>query len=290
LPGRFIMRVEEVDFFYEDNEVFVIEAIPQGDEETQEQMFYSKINVGYKKWEVEGVNGLDEFNSNREYHTSFETVNNTLDITSALIAGSYPIEHTRLQNFADSGAADTKFDNDIFIITLKRNAYDFEVEQDNVSDAENFFHPETIYNFRLSPVRNLMRWYKTIAAGFVNLNSSENKLFFSAGTGNLIASGEVIEGAYDGACKLENMPLAENQNIFTTHFARQEDYTPLWQNDIFTFNYPLNLAEYHSIQQSPYGYISFQCGNGEFEKGFIKEIKYKPAKGIANFALLKKFE
>jgi hypothetical protein len=290
LPNRFLMYIEEVGYFYQDEEVFIIDHIPEGTVEMQEQMHYAKVNVGYKKWEVEGVNGLDEFNSTREYRTSIDTVNNTLDITSNLIAGSYPLEITRQQNFADSGAADTKFDNDIFIVTLKRNAYDFSVEQDNVSSAENFFDPPSIYNFRLSPVRNLMRWYKTIAAGYRNLTDGENKLFFGAGTGNINARGEVIEGAYDAECKIESMPISENQDIFITHFARAEDYTPLYKNETFSFEYPLSISEYKELKASPYGYISYRCGSsGDFEKGFIKEVKFRPAKGMASFSLIKKW-
>jgi hypothetical protein len=288
INSRFILNIEAVDYFYRDEEIFLIEAIPHGDEEIQEQMHFSKINVGYKKWQVEKINGLDEFNSTREYSTSFDTISNTLDITSALITGSYPIEYTRQQSFADSGAADTKFDDDTFLITLKRNAYDFEVEQDNVANAANFFDPDTIYNYRLSPLHNLMRWYKTIAAGYKILNDSNNKLFFNAGTGNFLAQGEVITGAYDSACKLEAQTIKENQNLFVTHFARAQDYTPLWKNELFTFEYPLNVSEYKNIKTNPYGYISYQCGNGSFEKGFIKEIKFKPAKGKATFTLLKK--
>ncbi len=290
-PKRFVMRVEDVGYFYQDDEVFVIDNIPKSAMDVQEPMHYAKINVGYKKWEVEGVNGLDEFNSTREYRTSLDTISTTLEITSQLIAGSYPYEITRQQNFADSGAADTKFDNDIFIITLLRNAYDFEVELDNVSDASGFFDPDTIINAKLSPLRNLMRWYKTIAAGYRNLSSSENKLFFSAGTGNFNATMETVEGVYDELCKPEAMPISESQHLFVTHFARQSDYTPLWKNELESFDYPLNISEYKQLKDSPYGYISYRCGNsGEFEKGFIKEIKFKPAKGLANFTLLKKWE
>lgn len=288
---RYIMRIEKVDFFYQDEEIFSIDNIPAAGFDVQEQMHFAKISVGYKKWEVEGVNGLDEFNSTREYRTSLDTVSSPLDIISNLVAGSYPYEITRQQNFADSGAADTKFDNDIFILTLLRNAYDFEVEQGNVINASGFFDPAGIINAKLSPLRNLMRWYKTIAAGYANLSDSANKLFFSAGTGNFTAAMEVQEGAYDAECKIEKDTIAENQNLFVTHFARESDYTPLWRNELESFDYPLNIAEYKAIKETPYGYISYRCGNtGEFEKGFIKEIKFKPARGLANFTLLKKWE
>lgn len=289
--NRYIMRIESVDFFYQDNEVFVIDHIPEVTSEVQEQMHYARILVGYKKWEVEGVNGLDEFNSNREYRTSLDVVSSTLDITSIFIAGSYPIEITRQQSFAESGAADTKFDNEIFIITLLRQAYDFVVEQGGVSDAENIFDPPTIYNARISPVRNLMRWYKTIAAGYANLGDSANKLWFSAGTGNYNAIMELIAGAYDALCKMESMPISERQDVFITHFARPADYTPLWQNETAAFEYPLNVAEYKALTTNPYGYISIRCGSsGAYEKAYIKEVKFKPAKGIGNFVLIKKWE
>lgn len=291
IPGKFIMRIEDVGFFYPDEEIFIIDAIPQATLKVQEQMHYSKINVGYEKWEVEGFNGLDEFNSNREYRTSLDTINSTLEIKSKLIAGAYPYEVTRQQNFADSGAADTKFDNDIFILTLLRNAYDFVVEQGNVSDASGFFDPASIINARLSPLRNLMRWYRTVAAGYVNLGDSASRLFFGAGTGNFTAMMEIVEGAYDGLCKMEAMPIKENQDLFITHFARSEDYIPLWKNEIESFDFPLNTSEYKQIKEMPYGYISYRCGNdGEFKKGFIKEIKFKPARGLANFSLLKKWD
>lgn len=291
VPSHFIMRVEAVDFFYQNEEVFVIDNIPQAEALVQEQLHFSKVNVGYKKWEVEGVNGLDEFNSTREYRTSLDTVSGALDITSQLVAGGYPYEITRQQNFADTGAADTKFDNDIFILTLLRTAYAFEVEQGNVTNASGFFDPATIINARLSPLRNLMRWYKTIAAGYVPLSDSENNLAFNAGTGNFIAAMEILEGAYDAQCKIESATIAENQSLFVTHFAHPQDYTPLWKNEIQTFEYPLNIAEYKAIKAAPYGYISYRCGSaGDFEKGFIKEIKFKPARGLANFSLLKKWE
>ena len=291
IPGHYIMRVEQVGYFYQDEEVFVIDNIPQGTLEVQEQMHYSKINVGYKKWEVEGVNGLDEYNSTREYRTNLDVVSNTLDITSSLIAGGYPYEITRQQNFAETGAADTKFDNEIFILTLVRNAYDFDVEQGNVDNASGFFDPSTAINARLTPLRNLMRWYKTIAAGYANPGDSESRLSFNAGTGNFNAVMELIEGAYDTLCKLESMPITENQTLFTTSFARPEDYIPIWKNEVESFEFPLNIAEYKAIKAAPYGYISYRCGSGgDFKKGYIKEIKFKPARGLANFSLLSKWD
>lgn len=283
-----IMRIEDVDYFYQDTEILRHTFIPDGDFLVEEKGHYSKINVGYKKWEVEEINGLDEFNSNRQYNTSIDTVNNPLEITSGLVAGTYPIEITRQQSFADSGGADQKYDNETFIICMKRDDYPYlnlSVEQGAVDNPENVFSPQTMYNWRISPVRNLMRWYKSIAAGFANISDSVNKLFFSSGTGNLLAKAKLT----DSDCRIENSVIQENQDIFVTDFSEVSEYSPIWENEQLTYDYPMSLAEYRLVKASPYGYISAQCGNGDIEKFWIKEVKYKPGKGTATFILRRKY-
>lgn len=288
IPNAYLLRVEDVAYFYQEIEVLRHEAIPDAETLVEETKHYSKINVGYKKWEVEEINGLDEFNSNRVYNTAIDTINSTLEITSNLVAGSYPLEITRQQSFADSGGADQKYDNDIFIISMTRSQYPYGTitpEQGGVDSAANVYSPSTIYNWRLSPLRNLMRWYKSIAAGFANLSDSAYQLFFSAGTGNMEAETMLI---YD-TCRLENSVIKENQNLFVTHFTNKADYTPLWKNEIITYEYTMSLADYQAVKESPYGYISAQCGAGEFKKYWIKEIKYKPTDGKATFILKRKY-
>lgn len=286
-PDYFVLRVEALDFFYTEDLIVTHNLISEATTEMEEVKFYAKINIGYKKWEVQDINGLDEFNSNREYRTSLDSVNNTLDQTSALVAGSYPIEVTRDQSFAESGGADTGYDNDIFIVCMKRNGiYGYAygglvVEQGNIDTPANIFAPDTVYNYRISPLRNLMRWYRSILPSYVGAD----KLFFSAGTGNLLAKGKMT--AID--CREEADVITENQDIFTSNFANAADYLPLWKNETITYDYPMSFNDFLSVKAKPYGYVRFQCGIGEYDKGYIKEIKYTPAKGIATFTLRKKW-
>lgn len=287
IPNRSILRLEGIDFFYKDEEILSLKNVPVASNEIQEAMHFAKINVGYKKWEVEGVNGLNEFNSNREYRTNVETINNVLDITSSLIAGSYPIEVTRLQNFAETGAADTTYDNDIFIICVQRNAYDFSVEQNKILNPDNIFDPDTVLNFRISPIRNLMRWFKNIINTYPSINGSAYRLFFNSGTANFLAYGQLDDAT---SCRLENSAIRENDTISVLNFTDQSNATPLYQNETSTFDYPLSIKEYNGLKQNPYGYISYTCGgNNIINKGFIREIKFKPSRGIANFTLIKKW-
>lgn len=287
--GHSILQIEPMEFFYKDAQILRLDAIPVVSNEIQENLHYAKINVGYKKWEVEEVNGLNEFNSTREYRTNVETISTVLDITSVLVAGNYPIEITRQQNFAESGAADTTYDNEIFIICLTRGGSPFLVEQDKILNPVNIFDITTIKNYRISPLHNLMRWFKSIVNTYVSTFSSTSKMFFNAGTGNFIASGTLDDAT---SCRLENglTNIDENGNLGAANFADPVKATPLVKNEFASFEYPLSMADWQQIRANPYGYIAYTCGtSATVQKGFIKEIKYRPAKGMANFNLRKKW-
>jgi hypothetical protein len=288
IPGYDWLRIEPVEYFYQDVEILALPFVPEAEISIQEQLHFSTIKSGYQKWEVERVNGLDEPNSNREYRTGLSSVNNTIDVTSKLIAGSYAIETTRQQNFADTGAADTTYDNETFIICVERQAYSFIVEQGNIDDAANVFSPQTLYNWRIRPFSNLMRWFKSIANSYANLSDTSSKLFFSSGTGNFLAEGQ-IAGAYP-ACKLENGVKAENRDLSRMDFVDLSDATPLWKPEYATLKYPLSVADYQVLKARPYGYISFQCGTGEWKKAYIQDLKYRLNKGDADFALKLKWD
>lgn len=273
------LRIEPVEYFYRDEEILPLPLVPKATFSLDPDKAYSIIRVGYKKWETEGVNGLDEFNSNKEFRTSLANINNTLDVTSGFVAGGYPIEITRQQSYAESGGADTKYDNDTFIICVKRGAYTFEVEQGNIDLGINMFSPSTAYNWRIRPFYNLMRWWKSIAQSYAVLTNSTSRLYFSAGTGNLLAEGELPSDP----CKLENKPKSESDDLFPGDFA--ETNLPIYKPERATFTYPLSLKDFNLIKDNPHGFINIQCGNGDFVKGFIIDLSYKPAKGEADITL-----
>jgi hypothetical protein len=288
LPNAEWLRIEPVEYFYQDREVLSFPFVPAAKKAIQEQLHYSLIKVGYNKWEVENFNGLDEFNSTKEFRTGLNAVNNTLDIASNLIAAGYVWETTRDQSFADTGAADNKYDNDIFIACVERDAYGFHIEQGNIQGGANMFSPATAYNWRIRPFNNLMRWFKSIINSYPNLIDTTNKLFFSSGTGNFLASGE-IAGAYP-TCKLENGQKAENKDLYINDFANQAEATPLWKPEYITFAYDLSVRDYKALKADPYGFISVQCGTGEYVKGYIQEARYRLNKGVCDFTLKLKWE
>jgi hypothetical protein len=279
------VRIEPVEYFYQNVQILSTPLIPEADAEVQEEMAYSKVIVGYKKWETENVNGLDEFNSNKEFRTTLKSIDNTLDVTSNFIAGGYPIEHTRQQTFALTGAADTKYDNDTFIICVERGAYEYQVEQGNIENGANMYSPATAYNWRIRPMYNLMRWWKSIAQSYVNLFNTASKFFFSAGTGNLLATGNM--SAYY-SCRVDAGTKPENGDLGGADMLVGQD--PIWKPETVTYKYPLSLKEYNLVKANPYGFINYQCGNGDFEKGYIVNLLYRVSKGEAEITLKLKWE
>lgn len=286
LPNKKVVRIEAVDYFYQDSVLLTLPSIPSALSEVKEDMYVSTIKIGYKKWEVETINGLDEVNSTREYRTNFEVVNNTLDLESELVAGAYAIEITRQQSFVDSGGADTTYDNDTFIICLLRQGYNtFTIDTNQIQGSpENIYSPETKYNFLISPARNMLRWMRSVINGYTNIADTNNKIFFSSGTGNIDASIRYIDDCYFIG---DIVQLSEKQDLtYNTPITPQP---PIWKNETITFEYPLSVSEYRAIKAAPYGTIRYQCGTGDFKDGFIKEIKYQPIRGTATFVLIKKY-
>lgn len=369
IPNSQLIRIEPVEYFYQDFKIISLPFIPESVSTLDSSMAASIVDIGYKKWEVDRVNGLDEFNSNKKFRTSLSTITNEKDFTSKLVAGGYPIEVTRQQSFAETGAADTSYDNETFVICITRegvyhvkfysatnsmifitsgdgsefliptitiaNSVDnngtrtilstsitalsnnrslmnitfnggatidetsdfvtftgivsngYFVEKGIVNNATNIFSPDTCYNWRIRPMYNLMRWFKSIANVYINLNNSISKLFFASGTGNYVASGNLP--TYD-LCSLESGIIAENTDLSINNFNSIDDYMPIVSCETIKFTYPLSIADYLYIKDNPLGCIEYQCGTGVYEKGFIKNIEFSPAKGEARFTLIKKWQ
>lgn len=276
LPGFEWLRIEPIDYFYQDFEVLRFPYVPQVNTEVDEGKHYSIIKVGYTQWEPKAIRGLNEFNSTREFRTSLETVKNQLEITSNFIASGSVIETVRRESFAETGKADTAYDNETFIICVDREVYGYKVEQGEIVGAANIFSPATVYNFRITPLRNLMRWFKSTINSYANILDSSAKLFFSKGTGNYTATGQLIDDCAD-----ENGPKAENIDLAITDFKNPLDAVPLVKPENVTFRYPFTASDFSKLRANRNGFVSVQCGNGSWLKVYITELQWEVRKGEA---------
>jgi len=284
------LRVEKMDHFYQDIQLMDCSDLDVQTKAVLPEEIPGIILGGYEKWEVENVNGLDEFNSKREYRLTINNAKGTLDYRCKFIAGGYAIELTRLQSFADTGAADTKYDNDTFILCLEQDVYGYTypyvyggyvVEQGGITSSANMFDPDTVVNFRISPIRNMMRLAKLFMGAYRDYTALESKIVLSSGEGNILAEGFL---SLDD-CTPENTAIGESDDITDDKFERVEDILPIIRPESIIFEYPMSLSDFKRIKANPYGYINHCDG-----EGFISKIIYKPNDGKASFELRNKYD
>ncbi len=153
--------------------------------------------------------------------------------------------------------------------------------QQGVDNSANILFPETVLNYRLAPSRNAMRWIKTIFQSYRNFIVGA-QLFFTQGGGNILAQGEVIN---DDGCRLESEVIQEQEDLNLSLFNAPEDNYPNFRPELITFDYPMSYQQYKDVAANPYGLIKYQCGNADFEYGWIEDMKYSPYTGMVSFTL-----
>ena len=138
---------------------------------------FSKLNVGYNKYDYDEVNGKDEHNTDNEFLSPLDRVKNAKDMKSPYRADMYGIEVARI-NLTNKKVTDNENDNDIAILHIGSTVagtiptgefgegedyYELYRKPINTTpgtsyfEIENIYSPETAYNIELSPKRNLYR-------------------------------------------------------------------------------------------------------------------------------------
>jgi hypothetical protein len=163
------------------------------------------------------------------------------------------------------------------------NSAALSVELGNVTNPVNIVDPDTLYNFRISPVRNAMRWMNKILASYRQFDANA-KILFTDGDGNYFAQGEMT----DTNCRLEAAALTENQTIDISSFAASADAKPVLFPERVTYTYPFTAQDYVNIKANPGGKIYFESLN-DSGYGWIDTIKWNPDDGTASFSLIPKF-
>ena len=273
-----IVRVEPVEYFYDKtNTILTCDNVFSITKSAIPNRMYSRIEAGYAKYESEDITGIDEFLSKREYRTEWKQTRNTDSKVCNFIASGYALEVTRRKGHLTT--SDWRLDNDKFIICMKRYLGDIVVEQGQISGAVNIVDPNTVYNFAISPIRNAMRWLKTWFAGVKNPYLA--KLIFADGTGNYFAGGQ-----YTQPCSNDNQVIIENEALESAMLSNPDMVVPIWNPEQVQFDYPMSMADYNAIKNTPYGVVKYSGGDNLYHYGYILNIEYKPNAGMANFTLL----
>lgn len=217
----------------------------------------------------------DDYSIARQYFV----VGKTVTISSPLNSGTFTV--TSVSNVPGNLAVTvTEATAHELVFASVTSSNVLAVELGNIINSKNIIEPSTVYNFRISPVRNAMRWLPTVLRSYEHFNA-DSKIIFTDGDGNYFASGEMA----DGNCKLENAAIAENATIDPTIFADSNDAKPTMKAERVVFDYPMSSSNYKTVEANPYGLIYYEndCEEG---LGWIDTISYKPEEGLANFKLI----
>jgi len=102
-----VVRVEPVEYFYQDTEILALDNVDSYTKEVDTSMYYNEVEVGFKKYskqrEIDKGNTLDDFHTKHVYQTPIQTNKNKKTILSDLIMSGYEIEILRRKQYVEDG-------------------------------------------------------------------------------------------------------------------------------------------------------------------------------------------
>jgi hypothetical protein len=285
------IRIEPKDHFYDNSVLFRLSNLDLKMTVATEY-YYNNITIGYSTWENEEINGIDEFNSKRQFTLGLKTISETDEILSNLVASGYAIEFTRRKPYRDNSTEDYKYDNNTFIICLNRSTDGAGIptgltiaeKDENYADIEDLISPQTAYNLRIAPLRNLLRRSNVINPSIYKYPGKDIK--FTYGEGNYVMSSR----------QLDNCSGAWNNSVLNDGTSYQwdspdnSDNNPIWIPEFYEFTAPLTFTQFKQLQESPYKCIEFSTGEDNYKKGYIIELRYRMLTGLTQFKLLRAWE
>lgn len=285
IGDQYVIRIEGKDYYYSNVSMFQCANVNKITTSVAKEYFVSDVYIGYEKWETENINGLDEFNTKRQYNDGVKAIEGRLNIECPMIASMYSIEFARRQGVSST---DYRYDKDNFIISLARgvdgsgnpNQLNIAEKNENFTTATGMRSPETSYNLRISPARNLL-WHLNVIGSSIT-KFANRAVKFVYGEGNF----DVVTQTNNNCVNdFQGEPLSEKQDITIEQSGR----TPIWIPEYIDFEYPLRFSEFLAIKAAPFGYIEASDTEENYIKGFIIEMRYKPVFGTCTFRLLKKY-
>ena len=280
-PGYQRIRIEPANFFYEDTPMSYGITYPDRIKRTvKSDMFFSDLVIGYQKWEAEAFSSLDEFITKRQYTTGITQIGGNKTLLSSLIASPYAIEITRQQK---TDTKDYKYDNDVFIIDPD--------SADGLESGSDVIDYVSCYNVLLSPTRNAARWFEWLFAIFKNHLATDSKLLFCSGEGNYDAVLDYPENdcdSFDGAYLVG--PASEDADLVYQMKLDYADNPPIIGFEQWEFTYPMSFANYQEVRNNFYKLLPVQYDSTGTKYGYLMEVSYKPAQGLATFTVVKQLE
>lgn len=281
--GRdWLLRIEPVEYFFQDVLILYIEETEKYEEEVAREKIYNAVDIGYQKYEEDGIQQLDEFNTRHEYLTPIKTYKGKLEARSPFIASGYSLEQSRRNQFAESSSDSVTNDEDAFIIAVRRDGSDVIPEKDEAfQTVDNVISPETSYNLRLSPKRMLLNWWRWLKSGlFYKQDTEAIKNTFADRNGELQTQFLNTEPNLLGDVGRDL--LTEKDNVLLSDYGDPDGepiYRPEWVDIVCRLNPAQvelinNAMTGHDRENRNYGYIMVLKPDGEWQAFWPYSLKY----------------
>lgn len=206
--------------------------------EVNTELLYSDVKVGYNNWKSESKFGSLEYNSTRDYQTTFTISSSSLSLLNDWSSSSSIISEQIRKK---------KEKEEIHWIIVKDAVAGVKfAETDEFIDA-NVYQNDRAINLRITPTRNLYRWRKFILSN----------LKFAGGSGNYNFSST---DTLSCGCINEPSEVDENQDINSESILGK-----------FVYNIELDTCGIDIAKLK--GSITFDyCGKEV--KAFVKSVEY----------------
>lgn len=263
--------VEPLNFFYNTNRVAQFPFVKDIEKEVAEEYYANELEAGSEKWNNEFSNNLDEFNTKREFSLPITQIRKRILLRTSFSLSGYTIEFLRRDRYVIGSNKDNDRDNDNFIIQLRRADGNLVTDKDeDFAELNNILSPETVYNAKLSVMRNIMRNGSMIRGGLPKRENYEIKLSFGEGntafTSRLNSETDVVDEKKVAVSKLNKA---------------------LWIPELYIFKHKPTPAQVAAIQADPYGVIEFSKTNRDWKKGWLIRSEPDTKSGLHEFRLLR---
>jgi len=269
--GEEYLRVEKKSHFYRNEIILELGEVRNLRISPAIEYNYTQVEFGFKKWQTNEDNSLDEFNTKNTRVLPTISSKNKFARTSEFTGSGYSIEQSRRLEYKDTSTKEDSADKDNFIICLLRQGGGYKPQRNEGIETRNIISPGTAYNIAISPTRNLKRWGYFLRAGLKHHTDEYFK--FQEGQANYTFASKFAS---------ETVETAEDESILISDLE-----PPIFTAEYYEFDTTLAAFQWKLLQANPYGIITFINQKGTICSGFIVSVEYKPYDQDATIKLLR---
>lgn len=277
--NRWVIRVEEIDYFYSDTIVLKLDFVPNIQMKHRADLVYNEIQLGFKKWQTNAVNGLDEPLTQINYVVPpIKSNKQKFEKLSDFVAGMYAIELTRRSG--DIETKDTSYDEDTFVLALRNDDLTYCEKNENMQSVTGLISPETAYNLRFLLSSTFDRLKNQFVAGLTKLGAV---VMPAQGEGNQTVTYAYVPNGCAGD-HFGSVQTNGRDGEYPDAQARRDN--PLWVPVEYTFDYPLSFSDYLNLVANPYGLILFSNSDTGHFSGWLLSVEYNVRRKSGSFTIL----